>query len=158
MFRYHYIYCSKNTEKARNASFMDSRLRQVLNTGMKAALRRQQVQEAASPGNMLTNPNDPIFLLLVINEVPRTLDNIREPVNPSDVWGENAPAHLIAEYNHEMQEIKSRRAALQAHRAVAEANLQRQLSPFLQTKMEQILAGTIPFTREAREALYNAAL
>ena len=123
---------------------MNSRLHQVLSTGMEAAVLRGKPQEAALPRNTLTNPNDPMFLLLVINEVTRTLDNIREPVNPSDVWGASAPAHLIAVYNNEMQEIESRRTTLQMHRATAEANLKRQLSPFLQSRMEQILVGTFP--------------
>ncbi len=147
---------------------MDTRLRQVLAAGAAVvptgAPKRAAYEMSPSSSRALDDPDDPLFLLLQMIEIPKELAAIKEPSNPNASYEreqahiqwleENEPMSFIPhhmrvapasytammEYEEKMAPIRERRERLNAMLDKARAKMRNAMSPAVQQQYDAIFS------------------
>ncbi|MBN38158.1 MAG: hypothetical protein CMI29_06775 [Opitutae bacterium] len=147
---------------------MDTRLRQVLAAGAAVvptgAPKRAADEMSPSSSRALDDPDDPLFLLMQMIEIPKELAKIKEPSNPNATYeaeqahirwlAENEPMSFIPnhmrvepasytammEYEAKMVPIRERRARLNAMLDEAHTKMRNAMSPAVQQQYNAIFS------------------
>ena len=138
---------------------MGSRLHQVLAVGMQAG----DALSAGMSAMTIADENDPVFLMLLLVQIPKELANIVDPPDPNARYyaQQNSLAHynrhdsmgyipeedkippaapdVVAQYNAAVLANNQRRARLNHAFEAAKFKLRNQMSPALQQRFDQIL-------------------